>query len=238
MQQTTKAILKADWGNGRTEQWKVRYNPSELSFEKSAQFGEIAIPGLEAPLQQFVRGEAERMTVELFFDSTEEGMGPGAKSVTEQTDKVFRLIKVDGPSHAPAVVEFIWNAAFPGSSVEFPKGPAGSPGGNQQRNRFRGIVQNLRQRFTLFSSEGVPLRATLTLTLIEFRPLEEQLHQLGLSSPDRTHGHVLAAGDTLSGVAERYYGRPRGWRAIALENGLADPRRLPVGRRLSVPAIT
>jgi hypothetical protein len=215
----------------------VQFNPGEMTFEKSARYGEVAIPGLDAPLQQFVRNDGERLTLELFFDSTEKGMGASARSVTEDTDKVYRLIRMDGGSHAPAVVTFSWNRSFPGSKITFPQSSSG-PGGDLSRYSFTGVVQNIRQRFTLFSSEGVPLRATVSLTLIEFRPLDLQLRELGLASPDRAHGHVLAAAETLSGVAAEYYGQPHAWRDIALANGLLDPRRLPVGRQISVPAIT
>src|SRR5262245_55706269 len=82
----------------------VPYNPNELSFEKTMKFAEIAIPGLDAPLQQFVRGEAEKLTLELFFDSTEEGTGLGATSVTTQTDKVVSMARINPQTHAPPVV--------------------------------------------------------------------------------------------------------------------------------------
>ena len=57
---------------------EVQYNPTELSWDKGAQLAEITIPGLDAPLQQFVRGQAEKLTLELFFDTTDHGMGKGA----------------------------------------------------------------------------------------------------------------------------------------------------------------
>lgn len=245
MQQKAQAILLADWGSGRTDTYKVQYNPKELSFEKSAQYGDINIPGLDSPLQQFVRGGLGKLTIELFFDTTEDGMGVGATSVTGHTDRVLRLVKVDGPSHAPAVVTFCWNNQFPGSVIAMPPSPkaesgaeGGNKSGNQSQNSFVGIAESVSQRFTLFSPEGVPLRATVTLVLREFRPLDKQLKELGLSSPDRTHAHVLSTGDTLSGVSADYYGQPYSWREIATENGIEDPRRLPVGRLVSVPAIT
>ena len=56
---------------------EVQYNPTELSWDKGAQIAEISIPGLDAPLQQFVRGQAEKLTLELFFDTTDHGMGKG-----------------------------------------------------------------------------------------------------------------------------------------------------------------
>jgi nucleoid-associated protein YgaU len=83
----------------------------------------------------------------------------------------------------------------------------------------------------------VPLRATVSLVLREFAPLHEQLPQDNPSSPDRSHAHALAAGETLSHVAHRYYLRAGEWRPIARANGIRDPRRLDPGRVLQVPAL-
>lgn len=230
-----KALLRAEWLKGASKQkvtrdYRVQYNPTELSFDKQVHLAEINIPGLDAPLQQFVRGLAEKLTVELFFDTTEDGMGSGARSVTEETDKIFQLIRVDPERHAPPVVTFVWSSHFPGDSL-------GEETGNQRRNSFTGVLESLRQKFTLFSPEGVPLRATLNLVLREYRTLETQLDQLNLSSPDRTHGHVLRAGETLSSVAGAHWDRPAAWRFIADANALEDPRRLQPGLFLTIPAL-
>jgi hypothetical protein len=231
------AVLIADWGSGRKkENFPVQYNPKEFTLEKQVQYGEIAIPGLEAPLQQFVRGQAEKLTVELFFDTTENGLGKDAVSVTKYTDRVYKLTKVENSSHAPPVVTFCWDAKFPGSEVNG-GGTGSESGGNQARNSFVGIAESVRQQFTLFSSEGVPLRATVNLVLREFRPLDEQLKQLRLNSPDRTHAHPLQAGETLTAVAAKYYGNAARWRHIADANDLGDPRRTTAGRILHVPSI-
>jgi hypothetical protein len=239
MSQPEPAILRATWArvtedgaiNRTVQDYPVQYNPNELSLEKGVQLGEIAIPGLDAPLQQFVRGQAEKLTIELFCDTTENGMGADAVSVTSETDEIYKLVKVESDSHAPPVVTFIWNEHFSGETLT-----AGS--GNQLRNSFTGVVENIKQRFTLFSSEGIPLRATVNLVLREYRTLEEQLNQLRLSSSDRTHSHVLQAGEGLSTVAGKYYQQPENWRYIAEANDLEDPRRLTPGLVLSVPAIT
>jgi hypothetical protein len=229
------AIITADW-NGHIERYPVQYNPKEFTLEKQLQHGELAIPGLDAPLQQFVRGQAEKLTVELFFDTTENGMGAGAQSVTEHTDRIYKLAKVESSSHAPAIVTFSWGSKFPGSSLSYGEAGGGASG-NQTRNSFVGVVESVRQQFTLFSSEGIPLRATVTLTLKEFRTLDEQLKQLRLNSPDRTHAHPLQAGETLAHLAAKYYDNPARWRAIADGAGISDPRRLEAGRVISVPSI-
>ena len=42
-----------------------RFDPTEYQLQKSNTFSEIAIPGLESPPIQFVRGDSEKLTVEL-----------------------------------------------------------------------------------------------------------------------------------------------------------------------------
>ena len=225
-----KARMEVDVGTAKPETYDVQFNPTELSFEKQAQLAEISIPGLDAPLQQFVRGNAEKLTLELFCDTTDQGIGVGAHSVTVETDKFFQLVKIVPKLHAPPVVKFSWNNEFPGNRLL-------KPWGSHRRTSFTGVAESVRQRFTMFSPEGVPLRATVTLVLREFRKIEDQLKELNLMSPDRTHRHRLATGETLSALSGRYYDRPSEWRQIADDNGIEDPRRLDPGRILTIPSI-
>jgi hypothetical protein len=226
-----KASLTAEFTSG-LEIFEVQYNPTEFSLDKSVQLAEIAIPGLDSPLLQFVRGQVEKLTVDLFFDTTDHGTGAGATSVTTLTDPIYSLVKIEPAGHAPPIVTFGWNTAFPGADLP-------PTAGSQRRNSFRGVVDSCRQKFTFFSPEGVPLRATLTLSLREYKTLDEQLAKLNLSSPDRTHAHLTREGETLSAVAARYYTRPGDWRVIAAADGndIDDPRRLDAGILLTVPAI-
>lgn len=229
MEQLQKAMLIAEYDTG-FDFVEVQFNPTEFSLDKGAQIAEIGIPGIDSPVLQFVRGQNEKLTVELFFDTTEQGMGNGATSVTTLTDRVYSMVKIEPARHAPPIVIFIWNSSFPGANLS-------SFSGSQGRNEFRGVVESVRQKFTLFSPEGVPLRATLTLSLREYKTLDEQLDQLNLNSPDRTHGHVTQQGETLARIAHRYYGRTGDWRKIAENNGIEDPRRLRSGTTLAVPRL-
>ncbi len=226
-----RAYLVAHWQAGDGDPIAVQYNPTELTLEKRVQFAEIGIPGLTAPLQQFVRGLAEVLTVELFFDTSDKGMGATATSVTTETDKVYSLARIEPSGHAPPPVTFHWSDGFPGTNL------ADQLDG-QRRESFTGVIVSIRQSFTLFSAGGVPLRAKLALTINEYKTLSDQLDELNLSSPDRTHGHVLGQSDQLWTVAQRYYGRGAEWRRIADENRIGDPRRLTPGTRLSVPSIS
>jgi nucleoid-associated protein YgaU len=275
MTQLKKALIRVYWdGRSKPEDIEVKYNPTEYTFEKQNQIAEIQIPGLDSPLQQFVRGQTEKLTLDLFFDTTEQGMGAGATSVTTETDKIYQLIKIEPMRHAPPILDFVWSNQMAGANVGSAPGgvagavsreigavlgavagiagaaiaAAGSAGatalaaagaglGNQRRNGFHCVLESVRQKFTLFSPDGVPLRATLTVTLREYKTLKNQLDELHLASPDRTHVHVLQQGETLAAVSARYYDTPADWREVAAENALDDPRRLAPGLFLDVPPL-
>jgi hypothetical protein len=226
-----KVLIYPKWGDTWSDTpIRASYNPKEFTLEKGVQLAEIAIPGLDTPLLQFVRGQNEKLSLELFFDTTDRGMGDEVTSVTTETDAVYQLVKIKPETHAPPICLIVWGDTFPGANTH-------AEVGGQRRYGFQCVVESVRQQFTLFSPKGIPLRATLTLSLREYRPLEEQFPQQNPSSPDRTHGHVVQRGDTLSRIAGEFYRRPGEWRAIAVENGLDDPRRLAPGMILTVPPI-
>jgi nucleoid-associated protein YgaU len=47
--------------------------------------------------------------------------------------------------------------------------------------------------------------------------------------------HVVVKGETLAGIAKRYYGDARRWPEIAQRNHVTDPGALRIGQRLSIP---
>lgn len=226
-----QASLMIEWSPGDLELLDLQFNPTEISLEKNVHIAEIAIPGLTAPLQQFVRGEAETLRLELFFDTSDQGMGLEAVSVVTLTDQIYALARIVPDQHAPPIVTFIWGPDFPGNELP-------PELGSQRRSSFTGVVTNIKQTFTLWSTGGVPLRAKISLSLREYAPLQDQLCALNLASPNKTHSYVLALGDTLSLVAGNFYFDPTEWRNIALANGIDDPRRLRPGTQLTVPSLT
>jgi hypothetical protein len=225
-----QASLVIEWRPGDLEIVDLQYNPTEIVLEKNIHIAEIAIPGLTAPLQQFVRGDAETLKLELFFDTSDQGMGDTATSVATLTDPIYALSRIVPDQHAPPIVTFVWGSDFPGNELP-------PELGNQRRNSFTGVVTNIRQTFTLWSSGGLPVRAKLSLTLREYAALQDQLQALNLASPNKTHSYVLARGDTLGLVAAKFYFDPTNWRKIALENGIDDPRRLKPGAELTIPSL-
>lgn len=212
---TYLTIELEDPARGVPGTFEVPFNPTELTLNKGAQIAEIAIPGLDSPILQFIRGQTEKLTLDLFFDTTLSGMGAGAVDVRTETNKIYQLVKLQPKTHAPPRLRLSWGKAL----------------------AFRAIVESVQQKFTLFSPEGVPLRATLTVTFSEYKTLEEQLQELNKQSADHTRQHVVRRGETLSTIAAESYGDPTAWRHIAEANGIDNPRRLLPGTTLAIPPL-
>jgi hypothetical protein len=206
-----------DETRGLKEFIDVEFNPTEYSLAKAAQIAEIAIPGLDSPVLQFIRGQNEKLTLDLFFDTTSSGLGEsGATDVRTLTRSIYQLVKIQPKTHAPPRVMFIWGSLS-----------------------FKAIVENVNQKFTLFNPAGTPLRATLSVTFREYKTLEEQLTELNLQSPDQSKRRLVRRGDTLSRIAAEEYNDPHLWRTIADANAvtLTDVRRLAPGTSLIVPPL-
>src|SRR4051794_36444795 len=80
-----KLIIKTEKGR----EISAQFNPEKFTTSRSVQYAEIAIPGLDAPLVQFVRGQSEKVTLELFFDTTEKGTTDTATDVRDYTEQVY-----------------------------------------------------------------------------------------------------------------------------------------------------
>lgn len=205
----------------------VTYAPTELAFAKASTYAEVAIPGLEQPLLQFVKGEAETLSLELFFDSTASGTGAGAVSVTAEVEGFHKLVAVQSKSHAPTLLRVTWGQDFPGVAM----------GDSATAGAFTGVVLSVGRRFTLFNPDGKPLRALVTIALKHYATLAQQLAAINLQSADHTRVHVVADGETLPLIAHDAYADAGLWRVIADHNHLTDVRDLEPGTRLEIPPL-
>jgi hypothetical protein len=207
-----------DTTRGLSEFIEVEFNPTEYSLAKSAQIAEIGIPGLDSPVLQFIRGQNEKLTLELFFDTTSSGMGEGGGVVDVRTltRSIYQLVKIQPKTHAPPRLLFVWGSLS-----------------------FKAIVESVTQKFTLFNPVGIPLRASLSVTFREYKTLQDQLAELNLQSPDQTKRRIVRQGDTLAQIAAEEYNDPHQWRLIANNNLEVLPsfRRLTPGTVLLIPPI-
>lgn len=198
------------------------FNPERYTVSKSVQLAEVAIPGLDAPVVQYVRGQNEKITMELFFDTTDLGMVDSVTDVRTLTVQVYQLLKVDGNLHAPPRVQLAWGSG--GQLTSY--GATISPWL---------VLESVSEEFSLFSPGGVPLRAKLSVSFREAWTIEQQLQGTPRHSSDRTTLHRVVRGETLAHIADEELGDPTQWRLIADANDLDNPRLLTPGQVLIIP---
>jgi nucleoid-associated protein YgaU len=188
----------------------LRFNPTEYQLQKANNFAEIAIPGLETPPIQYVRGNSEKLTLELVVDTSDTLDDVRKKYV----DALRGLLNIRSELHAPPIVAFEWD-----------------------REIFKGVLESMTITYTLFSAAGVPLRAKLNTTLREYRPVVVQYSETPRNSPDVEKRFTVRRGDELWSIAAQIYRDPAEWRALARANGIEDPRSLEPGIELLVPRL-
>ena len=90
------------------------FNPTEYGSERSVSYAKVAIPGLDSPVLQWVRGGGDSVTLELFADITDEmidGVLAGAdlrvrfvrplEQLTVQHRQLHRPPRADFPAGRP-----------------------------------------------------------------------------------------------------------------------------------------
>jgi hypothetical protein len=196
---------------------EVLFNPTQYTFDKNVQLAEVGIPGLGAPLLQYVRGGVRTLSMELFFDSYEE-----RADVRDYTNEIYALLNVEAETHVPAICRFSWGAG---------------KWGKRDENSFLCVLERVSGRFTMFLEDGTPVRATLTVTFKEFVDVEVAVRNPPTQSADHTKTRAVKRGDTLSSIAAIEYGDPAKWRPIADVNRIDNPRRLSAGAVLVIPPL-
>jgi LysM repeat protein len=210
MTMTKAAIVNKE----TNESIPVMFNPPEYQLQKTNQFAEVGIPGLGSSLLQFVRGSAQTLTMELFFDTTGSQPDVQGRDVRDFTKRVVDLTVPNAKTHAPPRLLVMWK------SLVFPC-----------------ILESVTQQFDYFNAEGKPLRARLNVTFKEFELPETLLASPPLESADRAKQRVSRQGDTLQSIAAQEYDDPRLWRAIAQANNIDNPLTIPVGQGLIIPSL-
>jgi hypothetical protein len=219
------AFIRPINGSRKNEQIEVLFNPAEYSIEKGNTFQSTALPGMGTPVTQFVTGNADTLSMELYFDtyakSSRHGTVTQREDVRNYTRSITNLMEIDSQLHAPPIVEFVWGP------------PLGTPQGIQ----FTGTIEKISQKFTFFLDDGTPVRATLSVTFKEYKTVQQQLEEMARQSTDRTKHKEVKEGEALWLYASEDYNDPDQWRVIADRNLIENPRILVPGTTLELPPL-
>jgi len=201
------SIIVMDTKGKRLDEISVLFNPSEYTMSKSISWCAAIKKDRDRPGLEYKNSDVETLSMDLFFDTYEAN-----KDVRKYTDKITNLAKINASLHEPPLLRLTWGSLI----------------------GYFWVLTSVTKKFTMFRPDGVPVRATLSVTFTEYgreelRPREE--------SSDRTKAYIVKEGDSLWSIASEEYDDPAQWRAIAQANNISNPRLLTSGMRLEIPPL-
>jgi hypothetical protein len=214
------SLTKASITNVDTnERIECLFNPTEYTVTKANTWQPKNVVGRNVPKVSFTGGGQRSMTVDLFFDAYEQDGG----DISRYVNKLWGLTMIDENQQnprtqrsRPPLVLFEWG----------------------QHWQFRAVITNLQVKYTLFTQDGTPVRATATVTMQEASDAEETQRQNPTSHA--LPGYKLREVrpfDTLAHIAYEEYGDSTKWRAVASANNIDDPGSIQPGQVLLIPPL-
>jgi hypothetical protein len=119
---------------------ELQFNPKEIPVDKQVPWQKHKNSEGDDPTLEFTAAEPKTMTLELLFDTFEERSSVYFKYI----QSLERFTLVDQDLKRPPLVTFTWGDSFP---------------------VFKGVIESLSVKYTLFLPDGTPVRATATVRM-------------------------------------------------------------------------
>lgn len=188
------------------------FNPKQLELKRTVVWNTSTTIGRDAPELSYAGGDAEDLTLEFLFDTTDTGQDVRnvykallEMAMVDQSKKDAKTKKGE-----PPLCRFEWGRFL----------------------SFSAVITRVAQTFTMFKPDGTPVRARVNVTF------KQVAQQPGAQNPTtRTEAKkiwVVHEGQTLNWIAYQEYGDAACWRHIADTNGLDDPKTLQPGQILKL----
>lgn len=196
--QKAKIIVISSKKSNKEKTIPVMFNPSEYKISKNVNYNTTNIQGKQSKKIIYKNGEPATLSLELFFNCDVKYNAKqelkSEENVRKYTERILRLLIPD-ESGQPPTCKFIWG-----------------------KFTFVGYVSSATETFTRFTQEGIPIRATVSLTIIE-KPDD--------TSNNRSDADIESYGSIEANETEVLCNRgkrPDEWRKIAESEGILNPR--------------
>ncbi len=127
--------------------FQAQFNPKEITVDKTIPWQISASATGDLPELQFTSAAPRAMSFELFFDTYEQNISVHTTYVAGLLS-LATVMDAAGPQdkRRPSRVKVTWGAAMPA---------------------FEGVIESINTKYTLFLSDGTPVRAICTVTIKE-----------------------------------------------------------------------
>ena len=228
--------------NPKDKGFDVQFNPETLKVSYSNQLEANDKGGGGAKPKQFVGKGSTKLAVQLVFDTTGSSLDDSQLASSGEASK---LSKQDVRKATKKVIDLMTPSQIKSGKE---KGKQVPPKVRLLWGSFKfdGIMESLEESLEFFSPEGIPLRATLSLSLtqqeIQFgvgedvgKPDQANKPGTAASTPGTQPLTSAPANSNLPSMASQM-GQGANWQNIAAANGIENPRQLATGQLIVMNA--
>lgn len=197
----------------KDKEFEVMFNPQEYTLKYQVESDAAQGIGTSGSEPSFKKIKPQ----DLSLDFTIDGTGVTGQKV-EVPNKVSEFLEVaykyQGDEHRPRYLTISWGTLV-----------------------FKCVLKSASVKYTLFSSDGTPIRAKVSATFEGF--IEDKLRAAEESdtSSDLTHRRTVEEGDTLPLLCYRIYGDSKYYLQVAAVNNLTNFRDIQVGQKIYFPPL-
>lgn len=233
----------------------LQVNPQELQLDYNISYGDKGgsggdskttehAGGESAPLPGAANYETPDLTIETVVDATGVLPDPGGLPTsvggaimaaikfatgTPTIEDYIKKLKDTcyyyvEETHGPPYLTVTWGSVLPSQSTNIVS----------SKGVYKCQLQSLSVKYVLFSAQGHPVRAELTL---KFKGVEDPEARAKGNSPDLSHFIEIKHGDNLPKLCEDIYGSPEFFMAVARINDLPSVYAIEPGMRLLFPPL-
>jgi len=190
----------------------VQFNPESFSVRSAIHHFPEQPFGSNAKEQQQNVERPRQFTFEFLIDGTG---ASGEKKEVEKEIKLFQsTVEYKGELHRNSFLLLVWGTFI-----------------------VTTVLQSLTIKYTMFRSNGTPLRAVLNTTFVEHTVKELEFLKKALQSPDLSTRRMIDSGDNLPLMCHKVYDDSRYYLEVARANGITNFRNIPTGLTLDFPPL-
>lgn len=210
------AYTDKDFSQQHGSALELPMEPEQISFGNSIHYRDDRQLGSTGGDIRFEKYGPATLSLKFTIDCTGvvEGTLPGDSVYDKVNDLADLLYVYNNDGHSPSYVVVTYGELL-----------------------FKGRLEKMDTKYQLFSSGGVPLRATVSLVFKRFMTGKEERKKFSKQSPDMSRLVTVKEGETLPYLCHRLYGDSLLVREVARFNELDSFRNIPAGTQLLFPPL-
>ncbi len=197
----------------------VQINPASYTHEHTIEYNKFQPVGSPGTSVWYKGTPPEKVSFDIYFDATgavsTSSLFASQTPVADQIDSFKEVcFTYNGSIHEPNYLIISWGTLV-----------------------FKCKLTSMNISYTLFQSDGTPLRAKLTVAFEGAISADDIASEADNQSPDLTHMVVVKEGDTLPLICYKIYGDSSYYPEVAAYNNVLNFRDIEPGTTLYFPPL-